>query len=34
MQTQVMRAVLTEQGLLHGETAHFENTALMFTAVK
>ncbi|DBA73492.1 TPA: hypothetical protein ACH3X1_011519 [Trebouxia sp. C0004] len=31
---QVMRAVLREQGLLHGETAHFENTALMFTAVK
>ncbi len=29
-----MHAVLREQGLLHDETAHFENTALMFTAVK
>lgn len=31
---QVMRAVLTERGWLRGDTAHFENTALIFTAVK
>ena len=31
---QVLRSVLERQGRMRGNEAHFENTALLFTAVK